>query len=186
MQNNSHKSSLVWLNNDPCSKDYEDFELLINRINPTIALITDGILTSEKLKQWNQICRKQKIPFLLIQSYGLISSLFVDMGDSYTFATSTPEFQIKKIISHIDHESGVITIVDKHHQFSLNSYIKFSKLTGCEELMNNGPFKVIELVSRDQFRIDVPNNLSAYQQGGCCEEVSITVSRTNVIFSFVR
>ena len=79
------------------------------------------VLTNSNIKTatyLNNIVRNENVPFIYTGCYGLMSFIFNDLLDNYTFFPTINNTKLH--IENVDINEGIITFKDKHHFFQNN------------------------------------------------------------------
>ncbi len=90
----------------------------------------------------NDFTRQNGISFISTAVYGLFGNVFVDLGPNFTVIDQTGEDPLTGIISNIDDEGNVTVLEDHRHGLEDGDFVKFTEVSGLDELNNGDPYKI--------------------------------------------
>jgi ubiquitin-activating enzyme E1 len=117
------------------------------------------------LIQVNQICRANKIGFILSETLGLAGYAFVDFGENHLITDHDGEATKSFILAAISsEEKATITVhEDKRHSYQEGDFVKFIEVEGMTEINNREPIEIVKVVGPFAFQINLDTTkLSPY------------------------
>uniref|UniRef100_A0A060TC90 Ubiquitin-activating enzyme E1 1 n=1 Tax=Blastobotrys adeninivorans TaxID=409370 RepID=A0A060TC90_BLAAD len=134
-----------------------------------VIVMTDA--TVEEQVRVNKIARQHGIYYISAASHGLFGSAFVDLGSQFTVVDATGEEPLTGIISDIDSEGTVTALDETRHGLEDGDWVKFSEVSGLEEL-NDGEPREVKVTGPYTFSIgDLSGLKGSYQRGGIFTQV---------------
>lgn len=121
----------------------------------------------EKIKAINQRCRLNRVGFILANSVGLMSNVFVDYGtlrvvDKY-YSGFNDQFYIRNISNA---KEGQVTISSiQPHFLQTGDYVSISEVKGMHEV-NGEECRPIKVIDGYNFTIENTLNYGKYRSGG--------------------
>ncbi len=139
-----------------------------------LVIITE-FLPKEKLIEIDELCRAEKIGFILSLELGIFEYIFVDFGDSFTIQDETGDEVKEYLIKDISKEkNGKVTInteLSGNIKLTSNDLISFKEIVGMVELNNCSPMKI--KINDDKIEIGDTSNFSDYISGGILFNVKV-------------
>ena len=139
-----------------------------------LVIITE-FLPKEKLIEIDELCRAEKIGFILSLELGIFEYIFVDFGDSFTIQDETGDEVKEYLIKDISKEkNGKVTInteLSGNIKLTSNDLISFKEIVGMDELNNCSPMKI--KINDDKIEIGDTSNFSDYISGGILFNVKV-------------
>jgi ubiquitin-activating enzyme E1 len=107
--------------------------------------------TVDKIVRYNNLCRKNNIKFISLQSSNNTGILFVDAGDNHVVSNITGENYEPIQVLSCDKE---FTFTTNGHEFQTGDIIKFSNLQGSNVEILNNEFSIVAN-DRNKFKLNV-------------------------------
>ena len=139
-----------------------------------LVIITE-FLPKKKLIEIDELCRAEKIGFILSLELGIFGYVFVDFGDSFTIQDETgdevKEYLIKDISKEKNGKVSINTKFSGNIKLTSNDLISFKEIVGMVELNNCSPMKI--KINDDIIEIGDTSNFSDYISGGILFNVKV-------------
>lgn len=136
-----------------------------------IVAATSGTLPD--LVRLNWLCRNVKIPFIATQTYGLLSFIFADLGETYSYKDEPMEQSSLLLIANItqDNPATVTIVEEQRHGLDDGDEVTFSGINGMEDL-NQGVSYKVTVTGTHTFSIPVDTGrFGCYVSGGYVHKV---------------
>ena len=131
----------------------------------TLVIVTNETLDVQiKINNW---CRLLNIGFIAADTFGVVCSTFVDLGNDFTVIDATGEPPLSKLISHVSNNNpGIVTCIeDVRHGLETGDHVLFEEVEGMSEL--NGPVsRPVKVINPYSFTIEDTTNYGNYECGG--------------------
>lgn len=121
-------------------------------------------LSLSLLELANQHCREAKVAFIAACIFGVFASIFNDFGDTFEILDRNGEEKREFIIEYVSRDERGVVRVFGCHDLEPGDRVTFHNVRGMVEL-NNGEYDVIEVTSRNVFRIGDTSAFSDYELG---------------------
>ena len=97
-----------------------------------VVVVTENFWGTERLTQINEICRANRVGFILAETMGLASYAFLDYGPEFVVTDKDGESTKEFIVTHIERGENPVVQVheDKRHSFEDGDFIKFAEVEG--------------------------------------------------------
>jgi len=130
--------------------------------------------TVQRQVEMNKICRAYGIQFIATDVFGVVCSLFVDFGESWTANDPDGEQPLRGVITSISQDSqGLVTVPDDaRHGLSSGAFVTFEAIEGMTELNNCHP-REIKFKGPYSFEIGDTSSYRKYENGGFFQEVKL-------------
>ena len=125
--------------------------------NYNVVCYTENLSGIANLFEVNQVCRDNRVGFILSETLGAMGYSFVGFGEKHIITDKDGEFCKQFVIAHISNEKQPWVTVheDKRHSYQEGDTVVFRELEGMTELNNIPPVKVIAVKGGFSFQIDV-------------------------------
>ena len=145
-------------------------KLKIPELKYDVIVITE-FLPKKLLIEINELCRKEKIGFILVLEFGIYGLIFVDFGNNFTIIDETgdeiKEYLIKNITKEKNGKVTINTELTGNIKLTSKDLISFKEIQGMTELNNCTPIKIkINHDNRNIIEIVDTSNFSDYISGG--------------------
>lgn len=133
------------------------------------------VLTNSNLEEKiriGEICHKNNIKFISVDSRGLFAELFCDFGDNFVVNDVDGEEPISNMVASITKDKeGVVTCLDEaRHGYEDGDHVTFTEIQGMTELNGCKPIK-IKVLGPYTFSIGDTSKFSNYERGGVVSQV---------------
>jgi len=139
-----------------------------------LVIITE-FLPKKTLIEIDELCRAEKIGFILSLEFGIFGYLFVDFGDSFIIQDETgdeiKEYLIKDITKEKNGKVSINTELSGNIKLTSNDLISFKEIVGMTELNNCSPMKI--KINDNKIEIGDTSNFSDYISGGILFNVKV-------------
>ena len=131
-----------------------------------VIVVTEMFWTSDRLIEINELCRANRIGFILSENMGLASYAFLDYGPEFMVTDKDGEATKQFIISSIEQGENPTVHVheDKRHSYQDGDFVKFIEVEGMAEI---NEFQKIEIFDSRaySFRLKLDTtNFGAYSR----------------------
>ena len=101
-----------------------------------VVVVTEMFWTSDRLIEINELCRANRIGFILSENMGLASYAFLDYGPEFMVTDKDGEATKQFIISSIEQGENPTVHVheDKRHSYQDGDFVKFIEVEGMGEI----------------------------------------------------
>ncbi|XP_048741886.2 ubiquitin-like modifier-activating enzyme 1 isoform X2 [Ostrea edulis] len=145
------------------------------------------VLTNSNLEeqiQIGEICHKNNIKFIVVDSRGLFAELFCDFGENFSVIDVDGEEPITNMVASVTKDKdGVVTCLDEaRHGYEDGDHVTFSEVQGMTELNGCKPLK-IKVLGPYTFSIGDTTNFTNYERGGVVSQVKMP---KNVQFKSIK
>ncbi|XP_078339773.1 ubiquitin-like modifier-activating enzyme 1 isoform X2 [Crassostrea virginica] len=137
-----------------------------------VVVLTNSNL-DEKIKI-GELCHKNNIKFISVDSRGLFAELFCDFGESFVINDVDGEEPISNMVASITKDKqGVVTCLDEaRHGYEDGDCVTFAEVQGMTELNGCKPIK-IKVLGPYTFSIGDTTKFSNYERGGVVTQVKM-------------
>lgn len=139
-----------------------------------LVIITEFI-PKKKLIEIDELCRAEKIGFILSLEFGIFGYVFVDFGDSFIIQDETgdeiKEYLIEDISKEKNGKVSINTELSGNIKLTSNDLISFKEIVGMTELNNCSPMKI--KINDNKIEIGDTSNFSDYISGGILFNVKV-------------
>ncbi|XP_062579323.1 ubiquitin-like modifier-activating enzyme 1 isoform X1 [Saccostrea cucullata] len=145
------------------------------------------VLTNSNLEEQikiGEICHKNNIKFISVDTKGLFAELFCDFGENFSVIDVDGEEPITNMVAAITKDKeGVVTCLDEaRHGYEDGDYVSFSEVQGMTELNGCKPIK-IKVLGPYTFSIGDTTKYSNYIRGGVVTQVKM---HKNIQFKSIK
>ena len=143
--------------------------------NFNLICVTKLFWNTDRLAAINEICRQNRIGFILCETLGLCSYAFVDYGPNFTVKDKDGEATKQFIVSNIEQGENPRVYVheDTRHTYQDGDFVKFVEVEGMTELNDAGNIEVFDCRAYDfRLRLDT-SSFGAYTRQGIVEDVKV-------------
>eukprot|EP00929_Paragymnodinium_shiwhaense_P113862 TRINITY_DN82152_c0_g1_i1.p1 TRINITY_DN82152_c0_g1~~TRINITY_DN82152_c0_g1_i1.p1 ORF type:complete len:1033 (-),score=202.21 TRINITY_DN82152_c0_g1_i1:151-3249(-) len=144
-----------------------------------VAVVVMSEASHSELSRINDICRAKtpQAGFIAADCFGLVGSVFVDFGDSFSCHDKDGEQPKSAIIAGITQENpgAVHTHNDKRHGFQDGDWVTFREVQGMTQINDSKP-RQVKVTGPHSFTIDDTTAYSAYEREGIVTQVKVPVS----------
>ena len=138
-------------------------------------VIISEFLPKKTLIEIDELCRAEKIGFILSLEFGIFGYVFVDFGDSFIIQDETgdeiKEYLIKDITKEKIGKVSINTKLSGNIKLTSNDLISFKEIVGMTELNNCSPMKI--KINDNKIEIGDTSNFSDYISGGILFNVKV-------------
>ena len=137
--------------------------------------ITENFFGQQRLAEINQICRANRIGFILTENLGLASYTFLDYGPEFMVNDADGEPTRQFIVSSIEQgENPVVNVhEDKRHSYQDGDFVKFVEVEGMTEINEAGPIEIFDARAYS-FKLKLnTSGFGAYTRQGVVEDVKV-------------
>lgn len=143
--------------------------------NYNVIVITENFWGSERLVQVNELCRANRVGFILSENMGLASYAFLDYGPEFVVTDSNGERTNQFIVASIEQGENPLVHVheDKRHSYQDGDFVKFTEVEGMTQLNDAGPIEIYDCRGFS-FKLKTDTtSFSAYERQGVVEDVKM-------------
>ncbi|KAA6401271.1 MAG: putative Ubiquitin-activating enzyme E1 1 [Streblomastix strix] len=127
----------------------------------------------QEIERISKSCRANGIKFIICDTAGLFSRIFVDVGESHLVQDLDGERLKMAVIQLItnDKQAIVHSLLEEPHGFTNGDYVTFSKVEGMTQINDLQPAKVT-YISQDSFKVDIDSSkFDHYTMNGYANQV---------------
>jgi len=143
--------------------------------NYNVIVITEFFWNTDRMVEIDELCRQNRVGFILSENLGLASYAFLDYGPEFKVTDKDGEATKQFIISSIEKcENPVVHVhEDKRHSYQDGDYVKFMEVEGMVEL-NDLPHVEIYDTKAYSFKLRLDtSNFGAYSRQGLVEDTKV-------------
>ena len=143
--------------------------------NYNLICVTKLFWSTQRIVSINEICRQNRIGFILCETLGLCSYAFLDYGPNFTVKDKDGEVTKQFIVANIEQGENPRVNVheDTRHTYQDGDYVKFVEVEGMAELNDAGPIEVFDCRAYDfRLRLDT-SSFGAYTRQGIVEDIKV-------------
>lgn len=140
-----------------------------------VVVITENFWNTDRLTAINELCRANRVGFILTENMGLASYAFLDYGNEFIVTDKDGEATKQFIVSSVENGSDPVVHVheDKRHSYQDGDYVKFREVEGMTEL-NDIPHIRIKDTKAYSFKLELDTtNFGAYTRQGLVEDIKV-------------
>lgn len=140
-----------------------------------VIVVTEMFWTSDRLIEINELCRANRIGFILSENMGLASYAFLDYGPEFMVTDKDGEATKQFIISSIEQGENPTVHVheDKRHSYQDGDFVKFIEVEGMEEINEKPHIEIFDTKAYSfRLRLDT-TNFGAYVRQGLVEDIKV-------------
>jgi len=137
-----------------------------------VICITENFWSNAKLREINEMCRANRVGFILTETLGLAGYTFLDYGTDFMVTDKDGEQTRQFIVINIEQgENPAVTVhEDKRHSYQDGDFVKFVEVEGMTELNEAGPIEIYDTTAHS-FRLRLnTTNFGAYKRQGVVED----------------
>ena len=117
-------------------------------------------------------CHQNGIYVIVVDTFGLFGSIFVDLGKNFTVVDATGENALTGIVAGVNTEGLVSALDETRHGLEDGDFVTFTEVEGMEALNNATPRK-ISVKGPYTFSIGDVSGLGTYKRGGLYTQVKM-------------
>ena len=146
---------------------------MVNQFN--VICITENFWNTDRLVEINELCRQNRVGYILSENMGLASYAFLDYGAEFMVTDKDGEACKQFIISSIEQgENPVVNVhEDKRHSYQDGDFVKFTEVEGMTQLNDIEHIEIYDTKAYS-FRLKLDTtNFGAYARQGIVEDIKV-------------